>query len=270
MKRFPKSHVVFRRLPPAPPLPTVLCAEAKAKAEEGRGEGRPLYLLLALGLAVLAGCATGGKAAKTKPVDNPPVLAAKPAPAPARTSVVRLTDGREGFVIREPSNLDSESRRDFEQANAMLKEANYQKSVELLEKVIARSPGLTAPHINIANAYNHLNRPEQAEQHLKAALEAVPGHPVASNDYGLLLRKAGRFAEARAVYEKSLAAFPEYHPLERNLAILCDLYLKDLACAQEHYETYSKAMPKDKLVKLWIADLQTRTGHLAMHTGPGQ
>lgn len=268
MKRSPKSHVVFRRLPPA--LPPSLSAEAKASAKGSRSGGRSLYLLLVLGLALLAGCATGGKAAKTKPVDNQPVLAAKFVPPPTRPSVVRLTDGREGFVIKEPSNLDSESRREFEQANAMLQKGDYQKSVELLDKVIARSPGLTAPHINIANAYSHLNKPEQAEQHLKAALEAVPGHPVASNDYGLLLRKAGRFAEARAVYEKSLAAFPEYHPLERNLAILCDLYLKDLACAQEHYETYSKAMPKDKQVRLWITDLQTRTGLLAMHTGAGE
>ncbi|HBA89915.1 MAG TPA: hypothetical protein DCZ75_18555 [Geobacter sp.] len=245
-------------------------AKALAKGQESRGGGRSLYLLLALGLALLAGCATGGKAVKAKPVDSTPVLAAKFVPPPTRPSVKRLADGREGFVISEPSKLDSQSRAEFEEANAMLKKGEYQKSVELLEKVIARSPTLTAPRINIANAYSHLNKPEQAEQHLKAALEAVPGHPVASNDYGLLLRKAGRFAEARVVYEKSLAGFPEYHPLERNLAILCDLYLKDLACAKEHYETYSKAMPKEKQVTLWIADLQTRTGHLAMQIAPVQ
>jgi Tfp pilus assembly protein PilF len=222
-------------------------------------------LFLCVGLLVLAGCATGGKA-KKEFVDNLPVVAAKPA-APAGPSVVRLTDGRQGFVISEPSNLDSASRAEFEQATALLKGGEYQKSAELLEKVIARSPGLTAPRINIAIAYGHLNKPELAEQHLKTALEVVPGHPLAGNEYGLLLRKAGRFAEARAMYEKSLAAFPEYHPLERNLAILCDLYLKDLACAQQHYETYSKAMPNDKQVKLWVADLQTRTGHVALQTG---
>jgi tetratricopeptide (TPR) repeat protein len=219
------------------------------------------YLFLASGLLLLAGCATVGKA-KLEPVAAP-VVAAKPA-APAGPSVERFKDGREGFVIREPSTLDAQGRTDFEQAVAALKEANFQKSVELLEKVIARSPGASAPHIDIAVAYVGLNKPELAESHLKSALVAVPGHPAAGTAYGLLLRKAGRFAEARAVYEKSLAAFPEYHPLERNLAILCDLYLKDTACAAQHYELYSKALPKDKQVKLWLADLQTRSGHVAL------
>ena len=223
------------------------------------------YLFLAMGLLVLAGCATGGKV-KKEPAANTPVLAAKPSPLSTGPSVVRFTDGREGFRITEPSNLDAESRRDFDQAVAMIKEANFQKGIELLEKVIAGSPGLTAPHIDIAIAYNQMNKPEQAEPHLKTALELVSGHPVASNEYGLLLRKAGRFAEARTVYEKSLASFPEYHPIDRNLAILCDLYLKDWACAREHYEVYSQAMPKDKQVKVWLADLQTRSGHIAMQT----
>lgn len=231
------------------------------------------HLFLSVALLGVAGCATGGKA-KNAALEIPAVQATQPAPAPApataASSVVRLPDGRQGFVIKELSASDAESRADFEKASAMINEGEYEKSAALLEKIIARSPGLTAPHINLAIAYNRLNKPEQAEQHLKAALEGVPGHPVASNEYGLLLRKGGRFAEARTVYEKSLALFPEYYPVERNLAILCDLYLKDLACAQSHYENYANAVPKDKQVKLWLADMQTRTGHLAMQTTAGR
>ena len=227
---------------------------------------RAAYLLLALGLVIVSGCATGGKD-KVAHIPDIPVLGKPTPPKPTGPVVERLADGREGFVIKESSNLDSESRADFERALALIKEENYSKSVELLEKVIAQAPGLTAPRINVAIAYSRMDKPEQAEQHLKSALELVPGHPVASNEYGLLLRKAGRFAEGRSVYEKALASFPEYHPIERNLAILCDLYLKDYACAREHYEIYSKALPKDKQVKLWLADMQTRTGHFAMNTG---
>lgn len=230
-------------------------------------------LVLAAALLALAGCATGG-GVKSGGVEKPAVAAAPvvpaPAPMPTGPSVVHLSGEKTGFVISEPVSLDSGTRRDFEEGTVLLREGEYQKGAELFEKVIAAAPSLTAPRINAAKAYGALKKPEQAEQHLKAALEAVPGHPAASNEYALQLRKGGRFAEAREVYEKSLALFPEYHPVERNLAILCDLYLKDLSCAQVHYEAYSKAMPEDKQVKLWIADLQGRTGHLAMHKEAGQ
>src|SRR6266545_4380629 len=219
------------------------------------------YLLLAIGLSLLVGCATAGKG-KVVPAEPRPAAAAEPSPPlPTGPSVVHFTDGREGFVIKERSSMDAQSRADFDQASAMIKEAKYDKAIELLEKVIAQSPEMTAPHINVAIAYRQIHKPEQAEQHLKKALELIPGHPVASNEYGLLLRKAGRFAEGRAIYEKALTAFPEYHPIQKNLGILCDLYLKDSACAVEHYEIYSKAMPKDEQVKVWLADLQTRLGH---------
>ena len=203
-------------------------------------------------LSIFSGCATDGEV-KPAPIVQEPSLATGP-------SVARLEDGREGFIITEVPQLDEAFRRDFEQAVAMLNDQDYGQAIELLEKVIEQSPGVTAPYIDIAIAYQHMGKPEQAEKHLKTALQLVPEHPVASNEYGLLYRKTGRFAEARAIYEKAIARFPDYYPVHRNLGILCDLYLNDPACALEHYEIYSKARPEDKQVKLWIADLRARLG----------
>jgi Flp pilus assembly protein TadD len=233
-----------------------------------------VYLLLGIGLSLVAGCATGGKA-QVKQVEPAPVAvpaaAAEPAPAiPAGSSVVHFTEGRQGFQITEPARLDAQGREAFDQAGALMKDANYGKAIELLEKVIAQSPDMTAPRINVAIAYNHMNKSEQAEQHLKKALELIPGHPLASNEYGLLLRKAGRFAESRKIYEDSLLAFPEYAPVHRNLGILCDLYLRDSTCAVEHYDVYAKAMPKDPQVRLWLADLQSRGHQVASLKTPGE
>ena len=154
--------------------------------------------------------------------------------------------------------MDETSRRNFERAVVLLKDQEYTQAIDLLEKVIEQSPGVTAPYIDIAIAYRHIGKPEQAEAHLKTALRLVPEHPVACNEYGLLNRKAGRFAEARAMYEKALSSFPDYYPVHRNLGILCDLYLNDPACALEHYDIYSAARPEDQQVKLWIADLRIR------------
>jgi len=210
------------------------------------------FVLLVMGLSYLAGCAADEKIKSVSAVQQPPMSEGP--------TVARLDDGREGFVIMEVSHMDEASRRDFEAAVAMLNAREYDGAIELLEKVIEQSPGVTAPYIDIAIAYQRVGKMEQAEEHLKTALHLVPEHPVACNEYGLLYRKTGRFAEARLIYEKAIARFPEYYPAHRNLGILCDLYLNDPACALYHYEIYSKAVPEDQQVKLWIADLRARLG----------
>ena len=203
-------------------------------------------------LLVLAGCATDGTI-KPEKVSQESSL-------DKGFSVTQLVGRRKGFIITEISQMDESSQKDFERAVAMMKNQDYEKAIELLEKVIEKSPGVTAPYIDIAIAYQHIDKPERAEENLKVALQLVPEHPVACNEYGLLYRKTGRFAEARAIYEKAIARFPDYYPVHRNLGILCDLYLDDPACGLEHYEIYSKATPQDKQVKLWIADLRARLG----------
>lgn len=208
-------------------------------------------LVLAVLITVLAGCVTTGPVKPSPPAVRAPGAASK-------VSVTRLTDGREGFIIMEHVKMDAAARDDFQRAVAMLNEGDNVRAIELLEKVIRQSPGVTAPYIDLALAYERIGELEKAEANLKTALGLVPDHPLACNAYGLLCRKAGRFDEARTAYEKALARFPDYYPVHRNLGILCDLYLNDSACAMEHYEIYSKANPEDKKVRMWIADLQNR------------
>lgn len=204
------------------------------------------WMSLVMAVAFFSGCVGNGRVTQPVPDQGP--------------SVARLEDGRQGFVIRENPTMDAESREAFERAVDMMNDGKNDMAIELLTKVIARSPGITAPYINIAKAYMRTDKLESAEQHLKTALGLVPDHPVASNEYGLLLRKGGRFKEAREVYEKALASFPDYLPAHKNLGILCDLYLNDAECALKQFEIYSKGMPADGQVKIWIAELRMRLG----------
>jgi len=180
-------------------------------------------------------------------------------PAAVEQSVKRFSDEQqEGFEIRESSEVTGEIRDDFNRAVELLSNNSYDEAIALLEKVVARSPEHTAPHINLALAYEHKEQPEKAEEQLKIALKQFPGHPVASNVYGLLLRKDGRFNEAREIFEQSLKRFPEFLSTRKNLGILYELYIGDLEAAVEHYQVYNEAMPKDEEVTVWIAGLRQR------------
>jgi Flp pilus assembly protein TadD len=203
-------------------------------------------------ISVFTGCAV-----KATIPETPAPIAAVIDQGP---SVARLENGQQGFVIRESPKMDSESKNEFERAVSLINDGKNDKAIDLLIKVIERQPGVTAPYVNIAMAYMRTNKLEQAEQNLKTALGLFPAHPAASNEYGLLLRKAGRFKEAREVYEKEIARFPEYLPVHKNLGILCDLYLGDPVCALKQFEIYSEGMPSDQQVKTWIAELRMRAG----------
>ena len=188
---------------------------------------------LSLGIILMTGCAN--ERSGTSKID--------PSVTPATQTTV--ADARQ-------------ARKDFDSAMKLIKAEKYGKGIELLNKVTERSKNNSPPYINLAMVYHRAGNFKLAEQNLQAALEIDPGNPVASHESAMLYRKMGRFREARALYEKILEKYPDFNLAHRNLGILCDLYMKDYACALRHYQIYSNAMPDDKSVKIWIADLQKR------------
>lgn len=175
----------------------------------------------------------------------------------------RESGGRtESYAIRENVKLGEDLQDDFERALQLLRSEQYEEGIALLKAITQHPEGQrnTAPYINLAIAYQRLEKLEQAEESVKQALGINPEHPAANNEYGMVLRKTGRFQEARAVYERLLGKYPEYLPARKNLGILCDLFIADLDCALEHYRIYSAAVPDDPTVTIWIADVQNRRG----------
>jgi Flp pilus assembly protein TadD len=192
-------------------------------------------LLLAPLLALLQGCVTA------------PPAAEPPAPRP--------TAGGTKEQLVPPQR-----QAELSAALALVKAEQYEQSVEPLQKLAAALPDNAIPPTNLALVYLKLGKLELAEAQLKHALEIEPTNPVASNELGQLYRRSGRFAEARPVYEKVLAKYPNFGMAHKNLGVLCDLYLRDYACALSHYQAYAVHAPQDKSVQIWIADLQKRTG----------
>jgi len=98
----------------------------------------------------------------------------------------------------------------------------------------------------------------EAEAAFAKATERASWDAATWSEYGVTLRQAGKFPEARAAYEKAVAANPSYAPAHRNFGVLLDLYLAEPVIAQSEFETYKQLTGEDKPVNGWLAELRAR------------
>ena len=183
----------------------------------------------------------------------------------ATTKPVRKTANIEvqeavGFTITEEVRVGEGVRLQYYEALNYLQDGHLEQGIAILEEVAEAAPLVTAPRIDLGIAYHQQGKLDEAEKNLLQALGLNADHPVAHNELGIVYRKTGQFAKAKEHYETAIAVYPGYHHARRNLAILCDLYLADLACALDQYEAYMTTVVSDEEASMWITDLRNRMG----------
>lgn len=126
------------------------------------------------------------------------------------------------------------------------------------------SPPATAAALAAAAASYDVQRWAEAAEHLAVAIATDPLNAAALNRLAVAQRQCGRFADAKAAYERALTADATYADAERNLAVLLDLYLDDASAALPHYERYQAlSQGADQEVTAWLVELKSRLATIA-------
>ncbi len=144
--------------------------------------------------------------------------------------------------------------------NAALKHMrtkNYDVAISEMKKVAGMDKRISGPWVNIGLAHKELGEAKKAKASFEKALSINPKNPYALNYLAIMHREEGDFSKAEGLYRKALSAHPDYQNAHLNLGILCDLYLRKIDCAIEHYQKYlNLSGGQDKQVTAWVAQLK--------------
>jgi tetratricopeptide (TPR) repeat protein len=209
-------------------------------------------------LALLAACASDPRQAPLPAMaaaQTPVATAAAPSPATP------------GSVSADPNAVPAQAipvpeRASQQYAQALqLAKAGRGTDAELEFKQLSVAyPEFAGPELNLGLLYLHDSRLPEAETAFKAALQRSPGNPIAGNELGIVERRLGKFTEAEAAYQLTIAADANYAPAHLNLGVLYDLYLAEPQKALEQFEQYISIAGENKQVAGWVVELRKRIG----------
>lgn len=141
----------------------------------------------------------------------------------------------------------------------LMKSGELAKALIVFQSLSSRYPKLSGPHVNQGLVLMQQKQYEDAEAALRTALQVNSRNPYAWNALGLALREQGKFDEARQAYQQALTLDPQYARAHFNLAVLAELYLRDLNLALTHFRSYQTLQKNtDQTVTNWIRDLERR------------
>lgn len=187
----------------------------------------------------------------------------KPSTASKATAKIERADGEStsataGKILAQPDfRINKKTAAAYNEALKHMRAKNYDTAILQMQEVAKMDERISGPWVNIGMAHKKLGDVAKAKTAFNQALKINPNNPFALNQLGIMNRVDGKFELAEKLYMKALSAYPDYKNAHLNLAILCDVYLRKIGCALDHYQDYlDLSGGQDKQVTAWMSQLE--------------
>jgi len=163
-----------------------------------------------------------------------------------------------GKILAQPNfRISKKTAAAYNEALKHMRAKNYDTAILQMQKVAQMDERISGPWVNIGMAHKNLGNVDKARTAFNKALKINPNNPYALNQLAILNREEGKFELAEKLYMKALSTYPDYKNAHLNLAILCDVYLRKIDCALDHYQEYlNLSGGQDKQVTAWMSQLE--------------
>jgi tetratricopeptide (TPR) repeat protein len=185
---------------------------------------------------------------------------------PAGTASAGAAPG--GTTAAAQAPVPDRAAQQYRQALDLIRNGRDADAELELKQLSVAYPQFAGPPLNLGLLYVKDSKLNEAESVLKAAVNINPANLQAGNELGIVERRLGKFADAEAAYQHTLAADPNYAPAHLNLGVLYDLYLSEPQKALDEFERYIELAGTNKQVAGWVAELKKRVGAPATKKEP--
>ena len=148
----------------------------------------------------------------------------------------------------------SQSER-YQQALGRLEETQPKDAENLLEDLVRERSDVAELWINLALSQYQQKKWQAAEDTVKQLLASFPRVAQAHNLAGLMAVEKGEFKQAEQHYLQALKLKPSYANALYNMALLQDIYLRNIASAVDYYNRYLALVEHDEATKAWAENL---------------
>ncbi len=162
--------------------------------------------------------------------------------------------------LKAKGEVSYEDLDTYKAALTALKNNNLDKAENLFNEFSNTQPDLAGSWANLGLIYYKKNKLKKSEKFVNKAIKLNPKNPYAQNLLGMLENKNAKFRNAERHYILAIKYKKNYANAHYNIALLYDLYFREIKKAINHYKQYLKLIEKkglkDKITTNWLEQLQ--------------